>query len=50
MKAWVIRHGESEANQNGLLTGWLDAPLTEKGREEAALVRQLLDGVRFDKV
>ena len=50
MKAWVIRHGESEANQNGLLTGWLDVPLTEKGREEAALVRRLLAEVRFDKI
>lgn len=50
MKAWVIRHGESEANRNGLLTGWLDVPLTEKGREEATLVNQLLSGVRFDKI
>ena len=50
MRVWVIRHGESEANRNGLLTGWLDVPLTEKGREEAALVNQLLSGVRFDKI
>ena len=50
MKVWVIRHGESEANQNGLLTGWLDVPLTEKGMEEAALVQQVLSGVRFDKI
>ena len=50
MKVWVIRHGESEANRNGLLTGWLDVPLTEKGREEAMLVNQLLSGVRFDKI
>ena len=50
MRVWVIRHGESEANRNGLLTGWLDVPLTEKGREEALLVHQLLSGVRFDQI
>ena len=50
MRVWVIRHGESEANKNGLLTGWLDAPLTEKGEEEAALVKKVLSGVRFDKI
>ena len=50
MKVWVIRHGESEANQKGLLTGWLDVPLTEKGKEEAALVNKVLSGVSFGKI
>ena len=50
MRVWVIRHGESETNKNGLWTGWLDAPLTEKGREDALLARSVLSGVVFDKI
>jgi broad specificity phosphatase PhoE len=38
----LVRHGESEANAKGLLLGRTDAPLTEKGRYQAAAVRQLL--------
>lgn len=36
MKMVIIRHGESEANHENYWTGWLDVPLTEKGREQAA--------------
>ena len=50
MKVWMIRHGESETNKNGLWTGWLDAPLTGKGKEEAALAREFLSSVIFDKI
>ncbi|MDK3255672.1 phosphoglyceromutase [Blastococcus capsensis] len=32
----LLRHGESEWNMANLFTGWVDVPLTEKGREEAA--------------
>nr|WP_269446706.1 phosphoglyceromutase [Blastococcus saxobsidens] len=32
----LLRHGESEWNKANLFTGWVDVPLTEKGREEAA--------------
>lgn len=50
MKVWMIRHGESETNKFGLWTGWLDPQLTEKGREEAALVSKVVSGVSFDKI
>lgn len=50
MKVWMIRHGESETNQSGSWTGWLDAALTKRGREEAALVGQALSKVSFDKI
>ena len=33
----LVRHGESEWNQKNLFTGWYDADLTEKGRQQAAL-------------
>ena len=50
MKVFMVRHGESETNRNGLWTGWLDVPLTEKGREDAALVGVLLSKIGFDKI
>ena len=50
MRVFVIRHGESETNRDKLWTGWLDAPLTEKGRADAALAREVLAKAKFDKV
>ncbi|MDR1295392.1 MAG: 2,3-bisphosphoglycerate-dependent phosphoglycerate mutase, partial [Bifidobacteriaceae bacterium] len=32
----LLRHGESEWNAKNLFTGWVDVPLSEKGRVEAA--------------
>ncbi|QNN53880.1 phosphoglyceromutase [Nocardioides mesophilus] len=32
----LLRHGESDWNAKNLFTGWVDVPLTEKGRVEAA--------------
>ena len=50
MKVFIVRHGESEANKKGLWTGWLDALLTEKGEADAMLAREVLEGVKFDKI
>jgi broad specificity phosphatase PhoE len=50
MIVYVVRHGESETNKNKTWTGWLDAPLTEKGREEAASIRWILSKTDFEKV
>lgn len=50
MRVWVIRHGESETNRDGLWTGWLDVPLTDKGREDAVAARRVLSGVPFDRI
>lgn len=38
----VLRHGQSEGNAEGTFTGLLDAPLTPRGREEAARAGQLM--------
>lgn len=48
----MIRHGESEWNDKGLFTGWVDARLSERGRTEAARAgQQLTDaGLRPDVV
>jgi broad specificity phosphatase PhoE len=40
----LVRHGESEANAQGLLLGRTDADLTEEGRAQVARARALLHG------
>ena len=48
----LLRHGQSEWNEKNLFTGWVDVPLTEKGRAEAARGGELLEaeGIRPDVV
>ena len=45
-----LRHGQSQWNLENRFTGWVDAPLTETGREEAKKAGQLLkaSGIAFD--
>ncbi|MDR2253290.1 MAG: phosphoglyceromutase [Bifidobacteriaceae bacterium] len=43
-KLVLLRHGESEWNAKNLFTGWVDVPLSEKGRAEAARGGELLAG------
>ena len=50
MRVWVIRHGESETNKSGLWTGWFNAQLTEKGKQDAVSAGKILSDVRFDKI
>jgi len=38
----LLRHGESEWNAKNLFTGWVDVPLSEKGRAEASHGGELL--------
>ncbi|SFV25003.1 phosphoglyceromutase [Micrococcus terreus] len=41
-KLVLLRHGQSDWNEKNLFTGWVDVPLTEKGRAEAARGGELL--------
>ena len=50
MKLYLVRHGESENNKQGLYTGWTDAHLTEKGFEDARKVRKYISDIKFDKI
>jgi len=50
LELWLVRHGQTTANVAGLLSGWLDVPLTEQGRTQARLAAQRLAGRRFDGV
>ena len=50
MKMYVIRHGQSEANKNGLHAGWGPAPLTELGRSQAVEAGRKLTGLAMQQV
>jgi 2,3-bisphosphoglycerate-dependent phosphoglycerate mutase len=47
----LVRHGQSQWNLENRFTGWVDVPLTDKGREEAAHAARLLkeSGISFTK-
>jgi 2,3-bisphosphoglycerate-dependent phosphoglycerate mutase len=47
-KLILVRHGQSLWNAEDRFTGWVDVPLTEKGREEAKLAGERLSDVPFD--
>jgi 2,3-bisphosphoglycerate-dependent phosphoglycerate mutase len=44
----LIRHGESQWNLENRFTGWVDVPLTDKGREEARRAGEKIRHIRFD--
>lgn len=49
-KLVLVRHGESQWNQENRFTGWVDVPLSEKGLEEARSAAQMIaaEGLGFD--
>lgn len=47
-KLVLIRHGESQWNLENRFTGWIDVPLTEKGRREARRAGEKIRAIRFD--
>lgn len=46
-KLVLIRHGESTWNQENRFTGWVDVPLTQKGKNEAIHAGQCLKNANF---
>jgi len=46
----LVRHGQSQWNLENRFTGWVDVPLTDRGRAEATRAGELLQeaGARFD--
>lgn len=49
-KLVLVRHGESQWNQQNRFTGWADVPLSEKGEGEARRAGELIKeaGITFD--
>lgn len=48
MKIYVVRHGETNGNLRGVMQGWTDEPLNDKGRALAIITAQALSDIRFD--
>jgi broad specificity phosphatase PhoE len=44
----LVRHGETSANLAGVWHGSMDAPLTDRGREQASRVARFLHGCHAD--
>ena len=44
----LVRHGQSLWNHENRFTGFVDVPLTEKGRAEARQAAKSLEGLKFD--
>lgn len=42
MKLIVLRHGESESNDQNKFSGWIDVKLSAKGKQEAAMAGDLI--------
>ncbi|MBP1688488.1 MAG: hypothetical protein H6Q33_4631 [Deltaproteobacteria bacterium] len=45
----LVRHGESQWNLENRFTGWVDVPLTEKGRAEARRAGEKVRHIHFDR-
>ncbi|EPF6610046.1 adenosylcobalamin/alpha-ribazole phosphatase [Klebsiella aerogenes] len=50
MKLWLVRHGETQANVDGLYSGHAPTPLTERGIQQARSLGDCLREVPFELV
>ncbi len=50
VELWLVRHGETEWSLSGAHTSRTDIPLTDRGRERAADLRNYLAGTTFAAV
>ena len=48
-KLILLRHGESQWNLENRFTGWIDIPLTDKGREEAFRAGSRIANIPLDR-
>ncbi|HUG15485.1 MAG TPA: histidine phosphatase family protein [Thermomicrobiales bacterium] len=47
---WMVRHGETASNADGMFQGHIDTPLNARGEAQARAVGEFLRGVVFDAV
>ncbi len=50
VEVWLVRHGQTVANENGTLSGWINAQLTPTGIQQAESLKPVLSQVDFDAV
>ncbi len=46
---YLVRHGESVANRDKIISGHFDTPLSEEGKKQAAKTRDELAHIQFDQ-
>lgn len=47
-RVYLVRHGETDANRDGIIQGQLNTPLNDLGRKQASLVGEGLRSIPFD--
>jgi probable phosphoglycerate mutase len=47
---YIVRHGETEWNEKGILQGHLDSPLSFRGTMQAKALSQYFSNVAYDKI
>lgn len=50
VKLYLVRHGETEANQQGVYYGRHDAPLTQRGIEQSRRLAEVLADITFNRI
>ena len=50
MKVYVLRHGETDYNKEGIFQGQNDIDLNKKGIQQAKITAESLKNIYFDKV
>lgn len=50
MNLYVIRHGQVPSNIQGIISGWNDEELTDKGILQAKQIKEKLKDIQFDVV
>ena len=50
MKVYLIRHGQTDGNVQGIHQGWGNSSLTERGRAQAGALAEVMQGKRFDRI
>ena len=48
VELWLLRHGETVENSKAILSGWIEAQLSEKGIAQAKTLAPVLAPVHFD--
>lgn len=47
LELWIVRHGETDWNASGRIQGWHDVPLNNRGRQQAQILADALQGIPF---
>lgn len=49
VRVYFVRHGETQANRDGIIQGQMDTALNSRGEEQARMVSEALRDVKFSR-